>query len=340
MKPTRNLLSLLVASTCFAGCSHTDAYVQAAPSEPAPVYVVEIVGAELEPARPDGQPWDLETSDEPTRLTGFSLHTPLGGISVSMGPPRAPRLPVPGAPDAKVTLTFEGRRVETPPSHDSYTPAWGYRFLIDPLMDPDGMVTIQVADEDGDHLESLGARTFTMRELLSGSGLELGPFGSVRRLELTVTRESEDRLAPFETAPISVASTLGGWVNTGIQVYSGMHIAMAAEGKVRVSRLTSGYWGPEGVTDPNLQSRWQSHNVEGFEAAPHGALIACVVDPTSQSVTQRLVIGDGVLTRLDGSGILLIGINDTDPSNNAGAFQVRVGGGARMPVEAVARPLP
>jgi len=335
--PTRSMwkaVGVLLSATCLEGCAHHRDLVQAAP-EPPSIYLVEVVGGEVAASRPDGRPWDDLREERPGEL---QLVTPMGSVAVKLGFPPIDASPNPGAPDPAVTFSFQGRQIEVPPSRDSFTPGWRYRFLIDPVMDPPSTVSVQVDDDDGELQQSMGVRTLAWEELIGQERIDLGPFGSVAHLHLTVSRIDPDRVPMFETATHPVEAPLEGWHNTGLDLISGMHLAIAADGKARLSRFSTRSWGPEGVTDPQLLARWQDRNLQGFEDVRHGALIGCIVDPVSQMVTQRLTIGDGMLTRVEGSGILLLGINDTDVGNNAGTFHVRIGGGIRVPVETVALP--
>jgi Caspase domain len=99
-----------------------------------------------------------------------------------------------------------------------------------------------------------------------------------------------------------------GWTNTGLVVRIGQRVRISAAGRVSLGKL--GYSGPEGMTinDPDRLMRTQ----------PTGALIAVVGNDNDDFI----FIGNRREFVANRTGVLFLGVNEGDLSDNSGSYQV------------------
>ena len=94
----------------------------------------------------------------------------------------------------------------------------------------------------------------------------------------------------------------------------GQTVVISATGQVRPSTGEDVYAGPDGTDE--VQS-WQDSYCFRSDF-PHEAIIARIGDG------DILLIGSGQQFQAQTAGILLLGVNDTDPANNEGSFEVEI----------------
>lgn len=104
------------------------------------------------------------------------------------------------------------------------------------------------------------------------------------------------------------------WFETGITLRQGQTVVISATGQVRPSTGDDIYAGPDGTTE--VQS-WQDSYCYRSDF-PHEAIIARI------GGGDILLIGSGEQFQAPTAGILEIRVNDTDPANNEGSFEVEI----------------
>lgn len=104
------------------------------------------------------------------------------------------------------------------------------------------------------------------------------------------------------------------WIETGIQLRKGQTVIISAIGNVRPSTGADIYAGPDGTTE--VQSWQDSYSFRSD--FPHEAVIARI------GGSDILLIGSGQQFQAQAGGTLEIGVNDTDPCNNEGSFEIEV----------------
>jgi hypothetical protein len=104
------------------------------------------------------------------------------------------------------------------------------------------------------------------------------------------------------------------WFDSGINLYAGQTAVFTASGTVRPSTFYDVYTGPEGTSD--FQG-WQD-NYTFRSDWPAEAVIARI------GGGDLLHIGTGQSISILAGGRLELGVNDSDPGNNEGSFEVKV----------------
>ena len=104
------------------------------------------------------------------------------------------------------------------------------------------------------------------------------------------------------------------WFETGITLRKGQTVVISATGNVRPSTGQDIYAGPDGTTEV---PGWQQNYCFNSDF-PHEAIIARI------GGGDILLIGSGEQFEAPTAGILEIGVNDTDPGNNEGSFEVEI----------------
>jgi len=104
------------------------------------------------------------------------------------------------------------------------------------------------------------------------------------------------------------------WFETGITLREGQTVVFSATGQVRPSTGQDIYAGPDGTTEV---PGWQQNYCFNSDF-PHEAIIARI------GGGDILLIGSGEQFEAPTAGILEIGVNDTDPGNNEGSFEVEI----------------
>ena len=104
------------------------------------------------------------------------------------------------------------------------------------------------------------------------------------------------------------------WFETGITLREGQTVVFSATGQVRPSTGEDIYAGPDGTTEV---PGWQQNYCFNSDF-PHEAIIARI------GGGDILLIGSGEQFQAATAGVLEIGVNDTDPANNEGSFEVEI----------------
>ena len=104
------------------------------------------------------------------------------------------------------------------------------------------------------------------------------------------------------------------WIDTGIQIRKGQTVIISATGSVRPSTASDVSAGPDGTSE--VQG-WQDSYCFNSEF-PHEAIIARI------GSGEILLIGSGEQFTAQTAGTLELGVNDTDPINNEGSFEVEI----------------
>ena len=106
----------------------------------------------------------------------------------------------------------------------------------------------------------------------------------------------------------------GSWIDTGIELRKGQTVLFSATGSVRPSSGSDISAGPDGTTE--VQNWQDSYSFRSD--FPHEAIIARI------GGGEILLIGSGQQFDTQTAGTLEIGVNDTDPCNNVGSFEVEI----------------
>lgn len=104
------------------------------------------------------------------------------------------------------------------------------------------------------------------------------------------------------------------WIDTGIQIRQGQTVILSATGSVRPSSASDVSAGPDGTT---AVQNWQDYYCFNPDF-PHEAIIIRI------GGGDILLIGSGEQFEAQTAGTLELGVNDTDPGNNVGSFEVEI----------------
>lgn len=105
------------------------------------------------------------------------------------------------------------------------------------------------------------------------------------------------------------------YIDTGIAVNRGDKLIIQAGGSIRFG-LFAGSGGPTGISFNPIYNH--------FVDLPHGYLIGRVRQPGMQNLEGWFAVGEGTEIVAEGSGVLEFAVNDNNPDDNAGSFQVNV----------------
>ena len=110
----------------------------------------------------------------------------------------------------------------------------------------------------------------------------------------------------------------GNWnaslFDTGIELNAGQTVIFSAKGSVRPSTYSDVFSGPDGTTEVENWQVSYSFNPDW----PHEAVIARI------GGGDYILIGSGQQFTVESGGTLELGVNDTDPGNNEGSFEVEI----------------
>jgi hypothetical protein len=272
-------------------------------------FKLTIVSAELNDTRPDGSAWHTTTpSNDLGPLVGialWSLGVPSEAAMMASNAFKNPPEVVPPSP--KVSISIGAENHQTPALYFSFNPRWEYQLAIDTAgRGRDTPVQLLLRDQNGGAI--IGEFNYTLDQLLSKEEHNLSN-ESIRSLLLKLEplpNEPEHKI--YQT---NIAGSAPDWED--IRVLNGDTVRITANGSVCPSswnRDTCG--GPEGFSED-----WLNYNREGFYSFPHASLIAMLSG-------EPLFVGKKTEFIVKEPGILLLGINDNDPSNNLGQFNVTV----------------
>jgi hypothetical protein len=301
------------------------------PPPPGVIVTLTVVSAEIEGKMPNGAEWDAK---EPSAVGGvpgpiaryLDQHPELFGQATYLGiPVDAPKLEdnakkTPAA-DPMVIVEVGPKVFRSPVKPRQFHPVWDFAatFLYGEQDDGRAGVAkgstlqLHVVDYDGPHLyDVVGSTLLEVDELLSKKVHEMGPFGSVKKLVVTV---AETPLPEGDAAPSSTRLAVPGtaaWTDSGIDLIAGQRVVIDAADEVCSKGGSLDHCsGPEG------QRKTSSYNVPGFDKLGHGALIGAIGDTRFPVRRQLSFVAPS-------SGRLLLGINDKDTRDNRGSYAVRV----------------
>ena len=110
----------------------------------------------------------------------------------------------------------------------------------------------------------------------------------------------------------------GNWnaslFDTGIELSAGQTVIISAKGSVRPSTGSDVSSGPDGTTAVQI---WQD-SFSFRSDWPHEAVIARI------GGGDYILIGSGQQFTVENGGTLELGVNDTDPGNNEGGFEIEI----------------
>lgn len=319
--------------------ARSDAEAKAPPGPPPGAiegrrYKVTLLGAVVNPKRPDGSPWHVEA---PNALLGLALDVGAVVLGTSYGLPPAASLGMaaalkPGAktygPSPMVRLTVDGDVVESYPVPNQVSPRWSYAVAVT-VVDGEAPVVLDVIDAtDG---ANLGSYRLTASALVANRSLSFEANGSVQRVDIRVEpiapgpiryRMRVEPTADIERLASEADQRPRPGVNEdwqGVPVLNGDVVRIRATGRVCPSRSHQNTCAtPGGVTDPERRVAWRDYNRPGLKDMPHGSLIGVLAG-------QPIFVGDGLEFTAHRSGTLLLGVNDRDTANNVGdGFVVEV----------------
>jgi hypothetical protein len=285
---------------------------------------VQFVEASLTSTRPDGRPWHVSRGD------GRGLAVLGGLIGLAVGDPTTgyalgSAISDPGgdalAPDPYVELKIGAETYRVQPTGPTLAPRWAQPIVLAPWRWPASEpATILVRDAVDEGV--IAQHRTTVGELLGRDHHDLALVGGVASLEVVVRAMPPRHAMTYElVVPATVslrsltegtsARAAAGW--RAIPVWNGDAIHIVARGSVCPSSWDGDTFGPDGAPP----GRWKSHNQDGFEDAPHAALVAVLPG-------QAEVVGQAATFTAQQSGWLLLFVNDTDVGNNSGGFEVDV----------------
>ena len=289
-----------------------------APPRPSVRLQITVVSASIDGKKPDGTAWDDDSAPPPPATGGLlagylAAHPELEGTSHLIGEP----VDVPGvlaaarrssAPDPMVFVEIAGQTFRTTLAPGQFQPVWRFPIVVALSPDSEDVARFTVVDWDGPgQLDIIGQKLIPARALFGRPLVELGRFGNVAGLALEVS----ERTPAAERRRVAVPAR-EGWAQTGILVAAGQDVIIRAVGEVcTMGSDRSRCSGPEG------QPRVAATNLPGFEARGHGALLGGIGDV-------RFFVGRDVRFVAASSGPLLLGVNDSDTTNNSGELEVEV----------------
>lgn len=281
-------------------------------------YVVQFRSATLPPRRADGSAWHQKRADNTAVVLGglFGLAIGHPAIGLSMGEALADGGGDPLAPAPYVALKLSGNTYRISAVHRTYSPTWQQPIVVDTRSSSGSeAVVIQIMDAIDDSL--IAQHELALGDLLSQPTRTLTNLGAVASLDVEVRPADPRQRAEYDLVVpgnASLQTLLQGrsssW--TVIPVWNGDTITIHAAGSVCPSTMSSDCFGPDGAGDG-----WRSYNYDGFKEVPHASLIA--VFPGA-----NYHVGASRRLRAEQSGQILLFANDSDASNNRGAFKVHV----------------
>lgn len=276
------------------------------------------------PMRPRTQdPWDGPAPEDQGQAicslvtAGVELASPVVGKSAErlcglFQPPQRENAPT--NPDLQVRLIAGGVvRFDSPVKPDVAEDLFGSEFVV-PLaaVPPDGL-EFQVLDIDRVQAsETIGAPRLSSAQIVDTlrSPTQLIDLASdaVLHLEVVVHAYSPTKLvltsADAAAGPLAIGSR---------KLAAGEIVTLHADGAYKVGSWYNAPVDPVGY--PGGSARSYNFDNEPFKSAPHACGIALVGD--GGIVQGALIKPDGTF-QVQHSGVLRVGLNDSDPSNNRG----------------------
>jgi hypothetical protein len=238
-------------------------------------------------------------------------------------------LPAGASPvDSLVRVEIKDAVIRTYTIPASMTPAWEYAAILDTdfLVGP-GRALVALLDYEPDGSEKLLGEVEVPLADLARAGtrtLKLGPHELTYRVELLADgappRKYAFRVpADHEIAQLARTSKPAAQASSGyalIPVAEGEIVEISASGRVQpnMHKHAERVAGPEGLPTDKTKVQW---NEPGFRDAQHASLIA-------QVGASAIAIGAKKRFTVEKPGLLVLGVNDRKPEDNAGGFDVSV----------------
>jgi hypothetical protein len=224
----------------------------------------------------------------------------------------------PRAPDLLLRVAADGAATYwSGVAWDSYRHDFGAKFYVPASGIPETGIRLSVLDQDGaEHGKGETIATFRLsREELERVALASPPIkvlsqDGLKELELIVRRASLPSWTEARTINASA-----GLAEFSREIPAGATIEIKASGRYKLGG-SAGYSGPGGIPG------YASYNLKLFKGTRHGAAVAIVSDQLMGA--QAEVVGTCLRFVAARSGRLFLGVNDSEPGNNAGeiAFDV------------------
>lgn len=261
-------------------------------------------------------------------VAGSLLFSPIAGKGAeylcTLGSRPRSRDQDPTAPDLVVELSAGATtNYPTYTARDSFQHVFHSEFIVPTAAIPPEGLLLTVSDRDGQNREVIGSLRLQRAQLVQALGtnplLTLSDStGSVQRLELIVGAHSP--LTETVTVPMNAQS---GTIEAQFRpIRAGDVVEISATGQYQVGNL---YYDksidPRGY--PDGDARGYNFDTEPFKSAPHGSGLVMIglgdakagynVAPCARFVSRSF-------------GPLVVGINDSEPTNNSGeaTFVARV----------------
>ncbi|HRI64825.1 MAG TPA: hypothetical protein PK156_11305 [Polyangium sp.] len=240
----------------------------------------------------------------------------------NLGTRPRPREQDPSSPDLVVELSVGPTTTyPTYTARDTFNHVFRSEFIVPTgAIPPEGLL-LTVSDRDGNQREVLGSlrlRQDQLRETLESNRLLTlsDPSGSLQRLEVVVSSHA----GPMETAQVAMDARAGTVDSRFRPIRAGEIVEVTATGQYKVGKLYYDNWiSPLGY--PNGDARSFNFEMEPFKSAPHGSGLA-MVGVGDARAGQSVAPCGRLVSR--SSGPLILGINDSDPTNNEGRVQFKV----------------
>ncbi len=227
----------------------------------------------------------------------------------------------PSAPDLVVELSAGATtNYPTYTARDTFQHVFRSEFVVPTEAIPPEGLLLTVSDRDGNQREVIGAlrlqRAQLLQALQTNPLLTLSdPTGSLQRLELIVAAHTND-MESFDL-PMNVQA---GTIEARFRpIRAGEIIDVSATGRYKIGSWHGQWIDPRGY--PGHEARGYNFDNEPFKSAPHGSGLA-MVGIGDAKAGHNVAPCARFLSR--GSGPIILGINDSDPTNNAGTAQFSV----------------
>lgn len=299
----RSLLFVCLLGACFSRSPES-------PRHKAPKrYKITLVGAQIHNTKPDGSAWSSAPSNDALgpmlglALWSFGVPSEVAMVASSV----LKSAPEAVYPSPKATFSVGAESFQTPALCSSLTPRWEYQLAIQTEKKAqDTPVQLLVRDESGGAI--IGEFRLTLAELLSKPEHNLSS-ESVRSLLVKV--EPLPNQPEHKLYKVGIPGSAPDWKD--LRLLNGDIVRITAKGKVCPSA-----WNRNSCAGPTgFPEEWLGYNRAGFEDFPHASLVAMLSGaPFFVGAETAFVVKE--------PGVLLLGINDTDPENNLGQFDITV----------------
>jgi hypothetical protein len=272
-------------------------------------FKLTVLSAEINNARKDGTAWHTtRPNNELGPLVGlalWSLGVPSETAMLASNMLKSPSQIIPPSPNVSITIGAENH--QTPALYGSLTPRWDYQMMLDTSgRARETPMQILVRDQDGG--EILGEFKMTLAQLFEKPEHNLSN-ENLRSLLLKI--EPLPATPEQQTYHANISANAPDWQD--IRVLNGDTVRISVSGEICPSS-----WNRDTCSGPaGFENDWLSYNRDGFSQFPHASVVGMLAG-------EPMFVGQKTEFIVKEPGVLLLGINDNDPSNNLGEFQVTV----------------